>query len=50
MTRKQVSEEKVYSAYTSILLFIPEGNPEVNLNGGRDMETVADSEARKGCC
>ena len=33
MTRKQVSEEKLYSAYTSILLFIPEGNPKVNLNG-----------------
>jgi hypothetical protein len=32
MTRKQVEEERLYSDYTSILLFIPEGNLEMNSN------------------
>jgi hypothetical protein len=30
MTKKQVGEERVYSAYTSILLFITEGSQDWN--------------------
>jgi hypothetical protein len=30
MTKKQIEEEKVYSAYTSILLFITKGNQDRN--------------------
>jgi hypothetical protein len=30
MTKKQVGEERVYSAYTSTLLFITEGNHDWN--------------------
>jgi UPF0288 family protein (methanogenesis marker protein 3) len=30
MTKKQVGEERVYLAYTSILLFITEGNQDWN--------------------
>ena len=30
MTKKQVEEEKVYSAYTSILLFITKGSQDWN--------------------
>jgi len=32
MTKKQVGEEKVYSAYTSISLFIIEGSQDRNSN------------------
>jgi hypothetical protein len=32
MTRKQVGEERVYSAYTSILLFITKGKQGWNSN------------------
>jgi hypothetical protein len=32
MTKKQVGEEKVYSAYTSILLFITKGCQDWNSN------------------
>jgi hypothetical protein len=39
MTKKQVGEERVYSAYTSMLLFITKGS----------QETGADAEAMEGC-
>jgi hypothetical protein len=32
MTKKEVGEERVYSAYTSILLFITEGSQGRNSN------------------
>jgi hypothetical protein len=32
MTKKQVREERVYSAYTSTLLFISEGSQDWNLS------------------
>jgi hypothetical protein len=32
MTKKQVGEERVYSAYNSILLFITKGNQDWNSN------------------
>jgi hypothetical protein len=40
MTKKQVGEERVYSAYTSSLLFITKGGQEAG----------ADAEAMEGCC
>jgi hypothetical protein len=33
MTKKQVGEERVYSAYTSILLFITKGSQDWNSSG-----------------
>jgi hypothetical protein len=39
MTKKQVGEERVYSAYTSILLFITKGSQKAG----------ADAEAMEGC-
>jgi hypothetical protein len=30
MTKKQIEEERVYSAYTSMLLFITKGNQDWN--------------------
>ena len=37
MTKKQVGEERVYSAYTSTLLFITEGSQELMLRPWRDV-------------
>jgi hypothetical protein len=39
MTKKKVREEKIYSAYTSILLFITKGSQEAE----------ADAEAMEEC-
>jgi hypothetical protein len=47
MTKKQIREERVYSAYTSTLLFITKGNQGRNL---RNLEAGADAEAMEGCC
>ena len=47
MTKKQVREEKVYSAYTSILLFIIE---EVRTGIQAGQKAGADAKAMKGCC
>ena len=47
MTKKQVREEKVYSAYTSILLFIIE---EVRTGIQADQKAGADAEAMERCC
>jgi hypothetical protein len=33
MTKKQVEEERIYSAYTSTLLFIPKGSQDRNSHG-----------------
>jgi hypothetical protein len=44
MTTNQVEEERVYSAYTSTLLFITKGNQ------ARSLEAGADAEATEGCC
>jgi hypothetical protein len=41
MTKKQVGEERVYSAYTSILLFIPK---EVRTGTQAGQEAGADAE------
>jgi hypothetical protein len=42
MNKKQVGEERVYSAYTSILMFIKTGTQAGQKAG-------ADAEAMKGC-
>jgi hypothetical protein len=46
MTKKQVAEERVYSAYTSILLFITK---EVRTGTQAGQEAGADAEAMEGC-
>jgi hypothetical protein len=46
MTKKQVGEERVYSAYTSILLFITK---EVRTGTHAGQEAGADAEAMEGC-
>jgi hypothetical protein len=46
MTKKQVGEERVYSAYTSILLFIIK---EVRTGTQAGQEAGADAEAMEGC-
>ena len=46
MTKKQVGEERVYSAYTSILLFI---SKEVRTGTQAGQEAGADAEAVEGC-
>jgi hypothetical protein len=46
MTKKQVGEERVYSAYTSTLLFI---SKEVRTGTQAGQEAGADAEAMKGC-
>jgi hypothetical protein len=46
MTTKQVEEERVYSAYTSILLFITK---EVRTGTQARQEAGADAEAMEGC-
>jgi hypothetical protein len=46
MTKKQVGEERVYSAYTSILLFITK---EVRTGTQTVQEAGADAEATEGC-
>ena len=45
-TKKQVGEERVYSAYTSTLLFITK---EVRTGTQADQEAGADAEAMEGC-
>jgi hypothetical protein len=46
MTKKQAGEEKVYSAYTSTLLFITK---EVRTGTQAGQEAGADAEAMEGC-
>jgi hypothetical protein len=46
MTKKQVGEERVYSAYNSILLFITK---EVRTGTQAGQETGADAEAMERC-
>jgi hypothetical protein len=46
MTKKQVGEERVYLAYTSILLFITK---EVRTGTQARQEAGADAEATEGC-
>jgi hypothetical protein len=46
MTKKQVGEEMVYLAYTSILLFITK---EVRTGTQAGQEAGADAEAMEGC-
>jgi hypothetical protein len=46
MTKKQVGEERVYSAYTSMLLFITKGSQVWNSSS---QEAGADAEAMEGC-
>ena len=50
MTKKQVGEERVYSVYPTILLFIIEGNQDRNSTNSRILEAGADAEAMKECC
>jgi hypothetical protein len=45
MTKKQVGEERVYSAYTSTLLFITKGSQDWNSH-----KAGVDAEAMEGCC
>jgi hypothetical protein len=46
MTKKQVREERVYSAYISILPFITK---EVRTKTQAGQEAGADAEAKEGC-
>jgi hypothetical protein len=46
MTKKQVGEERVYSAYTSTLLLSPK---EVRTETQTGQEAEADAEAIEGC-
>jgi hypothetical protein len=46
MTKKQVGEERVYSAYTSTLLFITK---EIRSGTHAGQEAGADAEAMEGC-
>jgi hypothetical protein len=46
MTKKQVGEERVYSAYTSILLFITKGSQDWNSSR---QGAGTDAEAMEGC-
>jgi hypothetical protein len=46
MTKKQVGEERVYSVYISILLFITK---EVRTGTQAGQEAGADAEAMEGC-
>jgi hypothetical protein len=46
MTKKPVGEERVYLAYTSILLFITK---EVRTGTQAGQEAGADAEAMEGC-
>jgi predicted transcriptional regulator len=46
MTKKQVGEERIYSAYTSILLFITK---EVRTGTQAEQKSGADEEAMEGC-
>jgi hypothetical protein len=46
MTKKQAGEERGYSAYTSILLFITK---EVRTGTQAGQEAGADAEAMEGC-
>jgi hypothetical protein len=46
MTKKQVGEERVYSAYNSILLFITK---DVRIGTQTGQEAGADAEAMEGC-
>jgi hypothetical protein len=46
MTKKQVEKERVYSAYTSILLFITK---EVRTGTQAGQEAGADAETMEGC-
>jgi hypothetical protein len=46
MNKKQVGEKRVYSAYTSILLFITK---EVGTGTQADQGAEADAEAMEGC-
>jgi hypothetical protein len=50
MTKKQVGEERVYSVYTSTLLFITKRKSRQELTQGRNLEAGADAEAMEGCC
>jgi hypothetical protein len=50
MTKKQVEEERVYSAYTSILLFITKRGQDWSSTQGRNLEAGADAEAMEGHC
>jgi hypothetical protein len=46
MTKKQVGEERIYSAYTSTLLFTTK---EVRTGTQAGQEAGADAEAMEGC-
>jgi hypothetical protein len=46
MTKKQIGEERVYPAYTSILLFITK---EVRTGTQAGQRAEADAEAMEGC-
>jgi hypothetical protein len=46
MTKKQIGEERVYSAYTSKLLFITKG---CRTGIQAEQEAGADAEAMEGC-
>jgi hypothetical protein len=49
MTKKQVGQERVYSAYTSTMLFITKGIQDRNSHRAGTWESGADAEAMEGC-
>jgi hypothetical protein len=50
MTKKQVGEERVYSAYTSHNAVHHQRKSGLELTQGRNLEAGADAGAKEGCC
>jgi hypothetical protein len=50
MTKKQVGEKRVYSAYTFHIAFHHQRKSGLKLTQGRNLEAGADAKAMEGCC
>jgi hypothetical protein len=50
MTKKQVGDKRVYSAYTSHIAVHHQKKSGQELTQGKKLETGADAEAMKECC
>lgn len=49
-TQKQVGQERVYLAYTSISMYITKGSRDPELKHIRNLEARADAQAMEECC
>lgn len=49
-TQKQVGQERVYLAYTSISMYITKGSQDPELKHIRNLEARADAQAMEGWC